>query len=403
MTGKLIWLTAVLLIFSVSLLPQPVLVSGAAFINCALISAFILSLLIHRREHCDKTDALVLLFVFFAFCGVFLAEDNLLALRRFNYSLLPIVPTYFIFKHLPYDKRKNTLRIIYILASVISVYCIVEFIMGRNFLYEGLIKSPYYGRALYSPKVFATLYHPTIVGVYLTAAAPLSYLFAPDAHSRTAKVILILSLLLNLTAILLTFSKMAWLVTAMLVFLFVLKILRRARAALIVVLLVLMFFIGYSLGYIKRDITDPGRLNSTLGHRANSYFVASQIILRYPVFGIGLDHYRRDFMDYSGLKRQTPDLVKVPDNNYMAILAEMGLAAFIPFMLFVAVLLKRIAGVLRRAERYAAGAMQVAVSLSLAGMFLFHLSYDSFYWGTPLVMFWMLAGIFLNPTLQRQL
>lgn len=292
-------------------------------------------------------------------------------------------------------------------AYTSAFYALLEFALGggglysvffrpENEVYRRLIPDPWFGR-----RVVGTVGHPVVLGSYLVLALPVSLAAALGAGKRGAQVALLGGSLCLLAALLLTFTRGAWLAGVVAIGVF-LK-LRGTRHLLLlpVVLGVLgaaaMSFSGVSEVVVER-VQDAYRnyaLDFGRTQRGAAYGHVALMALRHPVAGLGTGMYR--FAAYA-LRRQvdipTPlGVLDTPDNMFLMWLAEngaMGLVAAVYVLLALLALLWR-AG--KRAQAPAQRAMAWGFIAAFAGLCVDMLTVDALYFHVTRAMFWMAAGL----------
>ncbi|MFA4955033.1 MAG: O-antigen ligase family protein [Patescibacteria group bacterium] len=239
-------------------------------------------------------------------------------------------------------------------AGLIAVYGILQwFGIDLSYLHHAF---PIYGRS--GPtRAFSTLGHPNFLGAYLAMALPICLVVWKESRRRSFRYVAILSALLAICAVGLTYSRGAWLaaVAAILVYV-VLGKLRSRRwyfgfAALIGVLALTValglftfrpFLMRSSNSFLYRvGATADFSQGSTLA-RVAEWKYAAELIPRRPILGYGIDTYE----NYSILRVKNENErnrdYAVPDpsiadrlhNIFFDVLWAAGLAGL---MLFIAV------------------------------------------------------------------
>ena len=288
-----------------------------------------------------------------------------------------------------------------------ALYALLEFVLGGNGLYGGfftpeneayrrLIPDPWFGR-----RVVGTVGHPVVLGSYLVLALPVSLAAAMSAGKKGVQVALLGGSLCVLAALLLTFTRGAWLAGVVAIGVF-LK-LRGIRHLLLlpVVLGVLgvaaMSFSGVSEVAVER-VQDAYRnyaLNFGRTQRGAAYGHVALMAQQHPVAGLGTGMYR--FAAYE-LRRQvdipTPlGVLDTPDNMFLMWLAEngaMGLVAAVYVLVALFALLWR-AG--KRAEEPGRRVMAWGFIAAFAGLCVDMLTVDALYFHVTRAVFWMVAGL----------
>jgi O-antigen ligase len=228
----------------------------------------------------------------------------------------------------------------------VALYGILEFAAGDNrwfgAFYDGANEA--YRRLIPDPwfegRITATIGHPVVLGTYLSLLLPLSLAVTAVATTWVRRIGLAAGTALLAAALLLTFSRGAWLAGAAGIGVFLLSWGIR-RALLLPVALALVVAVVLAVGGGSKVVDVGARrlddayhsyvLNFGSTTRGAGYGYVSTIAERHPLLGLGTGMYR--FTAYD-LRRElaipTPvGVLDTPDNMYLVWLAENGGAGLV--------------------------------------------------------------------------
>ena len=277
---------------------------------------------------------LVLLFTLMALLSVVFAMDPATAWKDFSGTFVRCIVIFIVMINVVRTEArlKGLLLLALAAAMWLSVGAVNDYRLGRLTV-EGYRVD---GRG-------SGIFGNTIdMALYLVTMLPIAIAFMFAARSKVTKVIFGVCAALMLAAIVLTYSRGAFLgLIAVFVFL-AMKFGPRNRFAITVgILLIGIGFLlfapenyGVRLLSIFFPSLDPvGSSTARRGELFRSIYVA----LRHPVLGVGMDNYRTQ-MSMSGL---------VTHNSYTQVAAEMGLAALACYTMFIVTPLKKLGQIVR--------------------------------------------------------
>lgn len=361
--------------------------------NIALIFLLFIFLLFSKTiiKNIDYLDLLLFVFIVMVTLGLAYSQDIGAAFKRYLETYLPLALIYIISKNLRKDSYVFLTRAIVFLGALASVFIIFEFFTGRNFIYEHVLQNKYFNSAFYKGRAFGTFYHPTIAGSFLTMCLPFAWIYLHDKRNRVNLISGSIIFIAISVAIAATLSKMA-----MIVMLFIYLWCARQRGRHIDKLLLITFFILTAVIFLKTAVfTDkfsPSFSVIAVTYRLKSLLAAIRMAREHPFVGVGLDHFKLLYLNYANNLNVKYDL-RIPDNMYLTILAETGVITFISFGVFIYALVKKALMALKKMRDSSEKILLSAALVSFIGALIHNLSYDSFYWSAPLIVFWMLAGM----------
>lgn len=287
----------------------------------------------------------------------------------------------------------------------VAAYGVIESVAGANPLFGGLIHdaSDAYRRLIPDPwfesRITATIGHPVALGAYVALLLPVSLAASVAASSWRHRILLGAGAVLMFTALLLTYTRGAWVAGVAGSAVFVLRLERRRAfvvpliLALGAVLLLAAGHAGIRTRVVQRVTAAYEEYGRNFGRttRGAGYGYVASIAAEQPLTGLGTGMYR--FTAYE-LRRKlaipTPvGVLDTPDNMYLMWLAENGFLGLVAGVYLLVGLWSRF---WRRSstgrEQVAAAGMLGAVAALVVNM----LSVDALYFPVVRPVFWLLAG-----------
>lgn len=401
---RLIFLLFAILFSWISFFPQP-LKDQYRFFTWGLLVIFLLLFIINRkgiRHFFSKSDIpLALMLVFFSF-GIISADDKAMAIKTYIYIAGFFFLLFYIGKNiLIYPGAASFISLTISFCSlIVGLIALLEFIWGKNIIYEYFIVNPFYGR-YYGLALTSTQYHAPILGSYLIACFPFNFLLLKE-KSAYRRILGIACLLVSIFVIFFTLSR-GVLIGFLALLIFYAGWRYGRKAALLVVLISLFFMTVCSWKTENRYVPYGysglvhGRFDSIVsGYRARRLRIAFQMAGDYPFTGIGLNHVRSNFDNYFDKRylKPVPKEFWILDNMYLTILAETGVFGALGFVIFIVILLKNTIQRLKQlkaADAYSQMALLIPAS-SLIGLLVNMAGYELFYWDNIYMIFCLLCG-----------
>jgi hypothetical protein len=288
-----------------------------------------------------------------------------------------------------------------------ACYGLLEFATEQNFLYSRffspeneayrrLIPDPWFGK-----RIVGTIGHPVILGSYLVLAFPISFSVALNARKRWHQAAFLIGTLSVLGALLLTFTRGAWLAAIISIGIYLrlrgTKHLLVLPLVLAVLAVVVLSFSG--IGEVAeerlKDAYDNYILNFTSTTRGAAYGYVAAINAKYPLMGLGTGMYR--FKAYE--LRRTLDIptplgvLDTPDNMYLMWLAENGAMGLVAAVYVLALLFRELWKAGKRETDPARQDLAWGFIAAFAGLCVDMLTVDALYFHVTRTIFWIVMGI----------
>lgn len=335
------------------------------------------------------------------FGSIFALNKNL-ALLAYLKMALNLLVTFYIgkFVYSSIKQRSFVWMTISLCVLVVSVIGLFELYFGRNLIYEKFIFNPYYLK--YSknfPRPMSTQLNPAVLSSFILGCLPFSFVYCEKKYFGS-KIFGFLTFLICLSIIILAASRGCFLGLIALVIFYLWKSNKKWLMALFLVCA--FVFVVFSQASINKNIRQFGLDKIFYGgfdsvasdYRMDRVDMTAKMLKSHPAFGVGLNHFRLLFNNYSKYKDGSivPFELMIPDNMYLSLAAEtgtLGLAAFLIFIIFlINGSLKKLNILVNQEDRLA-----VLMPLSaLIGLLIVMFGYDLFYWSNPLMLFSLICG-----------
>lgn len=291
------------------------------------------NLKIKRQKLISQPNKISLALVVFTAIGFFslLVNSKHLIPEQFLVSFLYLVRfaflagIYFVVREFSEKTKWNLLSWLALAGVLIAVLGLIQY-----FLYPDLRNLYYAGWDEHLYRIFSTFLDPNFAGAFfvLVFILLLGLLFNREKKTDLFRLAVILGTILTLTALLLTYSRSAYL--AFFISLSTLFILAK-RVWLVVFLL--LFILGILLlpKNLPSEGVDLGRTASVLA-RQESTQKALIIIKDNPLLGVGFNAYRYAQMRYGFLKDESAHSGAGTDNSFLFVLATTGIIGFMAYL-----------------------------------------------------------------------
>lgn len=285
-------------------------------------------------------------------------------------------------------------------SILVAVGALLEWVFGRNPIYEYLVENPYYYRYINESfrRPMSTQFNPVILGTYLLACFPFSLVLLRDKRLFFRRTGLV-AIALSAVVIVFTLSRGVLLgLTALIIFYLWHARKKRVTVALVIFLIALMGICSCPrIGSLNRfgfKRMVCGSYDSIFSeYRWTRVKMAANMLRDYPLCGIGLNHFRLRFNEYYPLKEPEIDEFMIADNMYLTVLSETGIIGAAGLFVFIFCLLRRgsryFYNLKDKNERY----FLLAVLSGFAGLLVNMAAYELFYWHVPFIFFSLYCGI----------
>lgn len=348
----------------------------------------------YRKIWVRFKNSLFLLFVIFVVTMVISIEFAYNKKHAIEFFYIPLFAILVFGLMLTLEIEKLKFKISYILsilAFLVLIFGLQEFLFHKNILYEKILPNPFY--RFIGKRMISFHYHPSVLATYFLCVIPFSIFLIKLKRNQRDLIIGFLGLSASLSGILLTFTRMAFLI---LFICFSFYFLLTKKKYLIYIFLVFMILtsvatisINNNSSFYRFSPFNPYHIGS-IQYRLERVPITFKIWMIQPITGVGLGNFRYLFNVFG--QKGTPYEFKIPDNMYLSLLSETGILGLFSFFLFLFFLFyssfKKIRNLCEVDREF------LKISILGCCMLLFNmLSYDMFYWHMPLFFFWFYAGL----------
>lgn len=239
-------------------------------------------------------------------------------------------------------------------------------------------------------RVFSVFGNPNILAEYLIMSIPISISLFWSTKKLLKKLIFLVSSLILIGTLILTFSRGGWLGFAFGLLIFVVLVEKRLLLSLIPAGVLAIFIMPSSV--IHRIATIGNLSDSSNAYRIKVWTITLDIIRDNWMTGVGFGYipFRETFIKYIRTMN-----VYHAHNMYLETLAEMGIGGFLVFIAFIFIIYKyAIITLMKNNDRY----LKIITAGLLAGLssVLFHGLFENIlYLPRIIVTFWVLISFIL--------
>ena len=217
-------------------------------------------------------------------------------------------------------------------ASLVALYGLYQYKVGVEMEAKWLDTSNNEG---ITTRVFSVFGNPNILAEYLIMTTPISIALFWETKKLHKKILFLLTSLLLMGTLVLTFSRGSWLGFAFGIFIFVLLVEKRLLLLLIPLGLGAINFLPPVI--LNRILSIVNFADSSNNYRIRIWKITLEIIRDYLPSGVGLGYipFKQTFETYI---RTMPAYHS--HNTYLEFLAEMGIPGIVVFIMLIFVLYK---------------------------------------------------------------
>ena len=399
-----------IILFSwISFFPQP-LHDRYAF-HARLFYGIFFVLLVLNREYRDGLFSLkdwpLWLFIVSLFSGTANAIDKTVAFKTYWYLAITCFFIFYIGKALfAYENNRNIIcEIICVCGCLVVFVGIPELYFGRNIIYEKFVQNYFYRRYA-GFRMMSTLSNPTVMGTYMLGCLPFA-LYLCKGKTIYLKILGKFSIFLFVFAIILTFSRsvLFGLIVLLLFYLWNRKNIRLLFFS-IIFLTSFLFFNSCQKNLCFQRLGFKGMVSGAYGSAVSQYRfdrlnMAVKMFKSYPLFGIGLNHFRIRFNEFrSKASDEITAEFMIPDNMYLTFLSETGLIGSLGLLVFIFSIFNRGLNQFKKINDNNKKQRALAILSALAGFLIVMCGYELFYWDSPYLFFCLICGFISLPKLQ---
>lgn len=329
--------------------------------------------------------------------GIVSVKDPAVACQHFWLFIFPI-PFLYLFAKTAFKENYGLLIIrgACLMAAVVCVFGIIEFLTKQNFLYAYFIRNMYF-EVFKGKRMMSTQIHPTPLGTYLVAILPLAIALKSLEKKIFLKFMSMIYTVIIFIGIILTFSRGAFLGFFAAMLMMAVFLIKRRKwlylSGLILLSVIIIEICSLYFPFARYSLQALAAPHSYYAKLCRIISIGP--ILRDKLFlGLGFGHYRVLFDHYLPyLANYSGYDTKIADCMYITILTETGIVGFSGFLVFIFFLFMRIRDRLRILLKNEDKLLLVSFLSGFIGILCSFLTYDGLYWVAPSYLFWSYAGI----------
>ena len=338
-----------------------------------------------RLYRFEQYDAIILLIAFFiAVSGIF--NKGILSFAHALVIIL-LLSAYMITNNIIVNKRlaDNAVNIIIFSSIPTAVYGIVKYSVSA-------VNPAWLDPAFSTPRADATFGNPNIYAVYLIVVIIFSGILLLDKERKRYVAFYLTSLALNLTALILTWTRGAWAALAVSAIAFV--IIRSRRTPKILLLPTVMLPIAFFLlpsSVINRFISIFNLEDTSIASRLSIWRSSLDMLLDNLLLGIGIgeDAFREEFSKYA------EDSVSAPHshNLFLELGLEVGTFALVLFLFLIVIRVRHRASYAKYVRNSSVDYLCTVSGAAFFALLAFGMTDYIWYNYTMFVLFWVVFGI----------
>lgn len=380
-------------IITVMLIPILPIIPHSSIVLSVLIAisaiSFITKVIIGKRSfHLEQYDVLLFFFaLFILISGIFNK-----GFESFSSSVLycALLLGYPLASNLITNRRlsENVTNAVLVSSVPVAIYGIILYFLVPT---RPEWIDPAFSESV-TARAYATFGNPNIYAIFLIVTTIFSLVYIFEENGKLLRTIYVFVGLINLTALLLTWTRGAWL--ALLITLIALLIIKSKSAPKLLLIPIALIPIGLCLlpsGFIQRFASIFSGADSSISSRL-SIWRSSLLMLRDNLFigiGVGEDSFSEEFLLYA------EDAVTAPHshNLFLEIGCQAGIFALLLFLLIIFVRIRHLASYSPLVKRSSLSSISTMTSLSIFALLTFGMTDYIFYNSGLCFMFFVLFGI----------
>lgn len=390
---KLIYVTIILIPFTMAISPALMNICSGF-----LIFGFLANKLLKKKKIFIKAP-LNLPFACF-FIAAVISIFNSIDYKDSTHGLLRLIEYLFIYliicEEVKDEKQIKRIVLSMVLgASLVSIDAFWQVIAGRDFIRGNL---PVINIGI--KRATASFPDANVLGIYLSAIAPLVVALALYYYKAAKKILMFLASLAIMAGVLLTYSRPTFL--AIYICLVLLGIVKKDKFLIFFLLIITAigpFVTPISVkDWAKEMGYNPLRFMCN-DDRIAIYRNSLNMIMAHPVIGVGVNTFMGNYRKY----KESPEYRNVvtsdyvyAHNNFLHMAGEVGILGLGIFFWLLYVLFKNAASSFRRLKGDFMRNVSLGLILCLAGFLLNGLTESSLYYSRVVIIFWYLVGLSLS-------
>ncbi|MHB1270936.1 MAG: O-antigen ligase family protein [Thermoleophilia bacterium] len=352
-----------------------------------------------RRKYLKPgiVDGLVLLVFVYLLARNISGPENLATVKYFVYGA-----GLFYLTTILSARREALLSIlVYVIVGLVmltAAYGLLEYGLQKNLVYYHYIVQAVPDPRVGLHRIGSTLAHPVSYGAFLIQGLPFAFLLWSRSRAKALgawlQALAMAGTLLALLALFFTYSKGSWIVGVLLALGLLVATRTSISRKMIVPALIIAGILAIMLAFFWQEVRveTEARAEESFVIRLETWQGALEGFSKHPLTGVGIKQGQEELQKYLD-----PDIYKglsitLPvDNYYLNLLLEAGVIGLIIWLLFLVFIV--LEGVKVARSRGPGQTWALAALISLLGLSLNSVTFESMLIWPNFVLFWISAGI----------
>jgi len=283
------------------------------------------------------------------------------------------------------NKIKKYLIWLFFGACLLAILGFLQYIFVPDFAFMAV-------KANWDPhinRLLSTWFDPNLIGGFFAFILSFVLSFFLYSEKRKTKILLAATALILFTALILTYSRSAFL--ALLVSLFALGVLK-SKKLLFIGLVALIILVAAS-DRLQTRLAGATRIDVTAGHRLASWANTWEISRDHLLLGVGFNAFKYAQVDYGAIGPEASHSDFGSDSSFLTILATTGVFGLAIYLWLICAVFKISLQAFRESNNYLANALGLGMLAALSGLIIHSQFTNSLLYGHLMVAVWAFAGL----------
>jgi len=283
------------------------------------------------------------------------------------------------------NKIKKYLVWLFSAACLLAILGFLQYIFLPDFSFMAAAS----GWDPHVKRLLSTWFDPNLIGGFFVFILSFAISFLLYGKERKTKIILLALIVVLGSALILTYSRSAFL--ALLVSLFVLGILK-SKKLLFVGLIALIILIGVS-GRLQARLAGATRIDVMAEHRLASWKNTWEISRSHLFLGVGFNTFKYAQLASGAIGPQASHSDFGSDSSFLTILATTGVFGLIIYLWLALAIFKIAFQAFRQSDNRLANALGLGLIAGMAGLVIHSQFTNSLLYGHLMAAIWIFAGL----------
>ena len=268
------------------------------------------------------------------------------------------------------------LVVLLIQCAVFSIFAALQFFTGKTIGNIGYYPDARYFITYRSyVRASAVFLHPNDFSSYLLIMIPTAFGAGIAVKNGWAKIGAFITAILGTMAIVLTFTRSAWLALIGGIFLVLAK--NYIRQLIVLALVIAIVLAALAMAFPEQTQIIASRFDPTMDRSISdrfwAYSAAVQMFAEHPILGVGVGQYEINYPDYkppeAGWTAKGERVPMTVHNAFLEVISELGVLGAVVFLLFVLSMIKLFFE-LRRCDNPQISALGTGIFAGLTAFFI---------------------------------